>query len=346
MTTVRAVALLSGGLDSALAAALVRLQGVEILGLHFASPTACRGDVREVASSLGIPLVVREKGDEYLALLRRPKFGYGRNMNPCIDCRSFMFQRGRALLAEHEAQFLVTGEVLGQRPMSQTRSAIDRIDRDADVRGLVLRPLSAQLLPPTLPEREGWVSRDAMHAISGRGRHAQLALAEALGVRRFESPGGGCLLTDAGFSDKLRDYFTHVEEPATRMDDVALLSVGRHLRVSPRLKLIVGRRADENERLARESLDGRWLVAPVGFNGSSVLGCGPLDDDGLAAALDQILRHSRSAQPHDQVVVRTREGEQLRRLHETLRSGAPGDSWTTPSTVESLGAEVVTERTP
>src|SRR5690242_13974721 len=151
MAVVRAVALISGGLDSALAAAIVLRQGVDVIGLHYASPTACRVDAPAVAESLGIALEVVPKGEAYLSLLRHPKFGYGRNMNPCLDCRSFMFREGRALLERHDARFFVTGEVLGQRPMSQTRSAIDRIDRDADVRGMVLRPLSARLLPPTLP---------------------------------------------------------------------------------------------------------------------------------------------------------------------------------------------------
>src|SRR5437870_10524968 len=167
MTTgIRAVGLLSGGLDSALAAKLLLEQGIDVIGLHLESPLSCRSDVRALARDLAIPLVVRAKGEEYLRLLRHPRWGYGRNMNPCLDCRRFMFTLGADYLEEFGAKFLFTGEVLGQRPMSQTRSAMQLIDRAAGLTGWILRPLSAQLLDPTEPEKRGWVDSSTLFAIA------------------------------------------------------------------------------------------------------------------------------------------------------------------------------------
>jgi hypothetical protein len=317
MPAPRAVALLSGGLDSALAVKLVQLEGVEVVGLHLSAPTACRADARAVAGDLGIALEVRAKGEEYLRLVRDPRHGYGRNLNPCLDCRAFMFRRADAYLRELGGDFLVTGEVLGQRPMSQTRAALERIDRDAGMRGRVLRPLSARLLPATLAEERGWVRREAMQAIAGRGRHAQLALAGRLGVRRFESPGGGCLLTDAAFSARLRDYFDHVAAPDMRLDDVALLSLGRHVRIADDLKLVVGRREAENRRLAAFVSAERWLLEPVDFRGPSVLGCGRRDAAALAHAAE-LLRAHAEAPPGAGVRLVSAAGAETLRLDDCL----------------------------
>ncbi|HEV2105923.1 MAG TPA: hypothetical protein VGU27_09355 [Candidatus Eisenbacteria bacterium] len=317
MPAPRAVALLSGGLDSALAVRLVQREGVEVVGLHLSAPTACRADARAVADDLGIALEVRAKGEEFLRLLRAPRHGYGRHMNPCLDCRAFMFRRADAYLRELGGDFLVTGEVLGQRPMSQTRAAIERIERDSGLERRVLRPLSARLLPPTLAEARGWVRREAMLAISGRGRHEQLALAERLGVRRFESPGGGCLLTDAAFSARLRDYFGHVGAPDMRLDDVELLAIGRHVRVADDLKLVVGRREAENRRLAAFVSAERWLLEPADFRGPSVLVCGGRSAAALAHAAEQLLAHAE-APPGARARVVTAAGEETLRLADCL----------------------------
>lgn len=317
MPAPRAVALLSGGLDSALAVKLVQREGVEVVGLHLSAPTACRADARAVADDLGIALEVRAKGEEFLRLLRAPRHGYGRHMNPCLDCRAFMFRRADAYLRELGGDFLVTGEVLGQRPMSQTRAAIERIERDSGLERRVLRPLSARLLPPTLAEARGWVRREAMLAISGRGRHEQLALAERLGVRRFESPGGGCLLTDAAFSARLRDYFDHVSAPDMRLDDVELLAIGRHVRVADDLKLVVGRREAENRRLAAFVSAERWLLEPADFRGPSVLVCGNRSAAALAHAAEQLLVHA-DAPPGARARVVGPAGEETLRLADCL----------------------------
>jgi len=311
---IRALGLLSGGLDSALAAALLLEQGLEVAALHLESPVSCRSDVREVARALGIPLTVRPKGEEYLRLLRDPRWGYGRNMNPCVDCRVFMLRRSREYLEESGADFLFTGEVLGQRPMSQLSGKLRLIDRQAGVEGLILRPLSAKLLPETEPERRGWVDRSRLLAISGRSRHVQLAEAERLGLERYQSPAGGCRLTDAIFSRKLRDLFDHAPRSAVAEADVELLSVGRHFRLGPALKVVLGRDAAENARLARLQGGPRWLVEPDGFTGPSALVCGPRDEASLGEAIQLITHYARASGPHDHVRWQSGDGVRTRRV--------------------------------
>lgn len=289
---IRALGMLSGGLDSALAARLLLDQGIEVIGFHLESPTACRNDVAEVAGDLGIRLISRAKGEEYLRLLRHPRFGYGRNMNPCVDCRIFMFRHGHAWLEEFEAAFLFTGEVVGQRPMSQQRHRMALIDREAGLEGWILRPLSALKLPETEPETRGWVDRSRLLGIEGRTRHEQLRLAEQYGLRHTTSPGGGCLLTDPLYSERLRDLFDHTPEPHTTMNDVALLSIGRHVRIADDLKVVLGRDHEENQKLAAFENGSRWRVEPEDFRGPTALVCGPCDERALSIAIDLILKHT------------------------------------------------------
>ena len=293
MAPIRAVGLLSGGLDSALAARLLLDQGIEVLGVHLESPTACRSQVREVAGQLGIRLEVRPKGEEYLRLLRSPRYGYGKNMNPCIDCRIFMFQLGRPYMEEFGAQFVFTGEVLGQRPMSQTRGAIALIDRKSGLEGYVLRPLSAHHLAETEPEKRGWVDRARLLGIKGRGRTEQMALADGYGLEHYQAPGGGCLLTDPKFSDRLRDLFDHTPESETTMEDVELLRIGRHVRGAGGVKIVLGRDAAENRRLEELARDRRWIVRPVAFAGPTVLVCGEESEELLAHAIQLLARNAR-----------------------------------------------------
>ena len=293
MNSIRALGLLSGGLDSALAAKLLLEQGIQVIGLHLESPTACRTDARAVARELGIELVVRPKGEEYLRLLRHPRFGYGRNMNPCIDCRLFMFRLGRPYLEEFGAGFLFTGEVLGQRPMSQTREAMRLIDRQSGMEGWILRPLSARLLPETEPERRGWVDRERLLAITGRTRTEQLALARNWGLTSFQSPGGGCLLTDPLYARKLRVLFERVPEETTTLRDIELLRIGRHFYQDRGDRIVLGRNAEENRRLRDFKGHGRWLVEPLEFSGPTALVCGPEEEESVDRAIELILRHGR-----------------------------------------------------
>jgi tRNA U34 2-thiouridine synthase MnmA/TrmU len=243
----KAVSLMSGGLDSTLATRLILDQGIEVHGLYLNSPFGCNEEVAKVAAHLGVPLQVVEKGMDYVDLVRNPKYGYGRNMNPCIDCRIYMFIAARKVMDEVGADFIVTGEVVGQRPMSQRRDALHVIDRDSEMDDLVLRPLSAKHLPPTLPEREGWVDREKLLDVVGRSRTVQLALADALALKEYASPAGGCLLTDSHFSERLSTFFEQNADPS--LTEVRLLRYGRHVDLGDGAYLILGRNKEENSAL-------------------------------------------------------------------------------------------------
>jgi tRNA U34 2-thiouridine synthase MnmA/TrmU len=261
MSKVKAIALISGGLDSILAARLVLEQGIRLIAVHFRIPfysdrSGFHGDKPVfsglVAQGLGTGLKVFDVKEEFLDILIDPAFGFGSSMNPCIDCKILMLKRARELMMKRGASFVVTGEVLGQRPMSQHRQAMNTVVRQAGLDGLVLRPLCAKLLEETLPERYGWVRREELLSINGRSRKAQLELAGSFGIKDYAQPSGGCLLTEPGFSRKLKDLITHGR---LNMADVKLLKVGRHFRISRRAKLVIGR--DQRENAALESLARR-----------------------------------------------------------------------------------------
>ncbi|MDP3788797.1 MAG: 7-cyano-7-deazaguanine synthase [Candidatus Omnitrophota bacterium] len=248
----KAIILLSGGLDSILAAKLALEQGVEVLAINFltifctCTHKGCQHAATKAAQELKIPLKVMNITEEYLQVIKNPKHGYGSNMNPCIDCRIFIFKKAKEYMKDVGASFLVTGEVLGERPMSQRRNAILLIEKEAGLKGLILRPLSAKLFDPTIPEREGIVERDKLLDIRGRCRKPQMALAKEFGINDYPCPAGGCLLTDPGFANRIKDL---IEHKALNMDNVKLLKYGRHFRFSNNTKLIVGRDEKENEIL-------------------------------------------------------------------------------------------------
>jgi tRNA U34 2-thiouridine synthase MnmA/TrmU len=277
---VRALALTSGGLDSLLAAVIVQQMGVEVVAVTFT--TFFTGSVREREEGKKVveqhyPVVVVPLGMEYVQLLRAPKHGFGRNLNPCIDCHRLMLQKAKELMPRHGADFLVTGEVLGQRPMSQ-RAVQQFHDQDValGLEGLVLRPLSAKLLPVTIPEENGWVDRDQLYDISGRTRTRQLALAAELGITVFPNPAGGCLLTDPHFTRRLRDLLSHASDEELEPLDFELLRRGRHLRLSPTVKLIVGRDHTENLWLQEQTYrEGEFILEPENVTGPLVVLRGP-----------------------------------------------------------------------
>jgi hypothetical protein len=203
----------------------------------------------QVGRELGVRLRVLGKGEDYLKVVEHPKFGYGRALNPCLDCRVYVLRKAAAIMREEAAQFVVTGEVLGQRPMSQHRAALKRIEVESGLMGLILRPLSAQWLEPTIPEKEGWVDRSKLLAIQGRSRGEQLALAAKQGIETFGCPSGGCLLTDPIMARRMRDLFRFC--PDYTMLDARMTTFGRHFRLHDGLKAIVGRDQSENDRLQR-----------------------------------------------------------------------------------------------
>lgn len=270
----KAVVLISGGLDSALAAKIIRLQGIDVIGLAFITPftqihrdSSLPGDglLRKLGQNIGIEIEVVDVSSEYLELIKNPCFGFGKNLNPCIDCHIFMFKKAKESMLEYKANFIISGEVLGQRPMSQNRSALRKIERETGLDGLLLRPLCAQLLPPTTPEQRDWVQRSRLFNFSGRSRKPQLELARQLGLEGFSQPAGGCLLTDPGFSRRLRDLLTNQRE--LNLDDIEFLKLGRHFRLSPQAKLVLGRNQEENERLISLVQPRNLLLKPMDIPG-------------------------------------------------------------------------------
>jgi tRNA-uridine 2-sulfurtransferase len=272
---IRCVGLLSGGLDSILATKLMMDLGLEVHCINFRSPfcTCTSHNMACSAAELamrqlgdGVTLEVQEVLDDYLELIKHPHRQVGRGLNACLDCRAFKFRRAWDYAQSIGARFLFTGEVLGQRPMSQHRRSIDIIDRDADLVGKVLRPLSAQHFPETEAELEGWVDRDKLLDLSGRTRRPQIALAAEWGIDEYPCPAGGCLLTDKGFSSRLRDLFDH--HPDCTPADVQVLKLGRHFRTPDGGKLVVARNDGENRRLT--------ALAPAGTLAHLVEIPGPL----------------------------------------------------------------------
>ncbi len=271
----KGVLLLSGGLDSSLSGLILREMGVPLVALHLESPFGCDSLAEQMAGEIGIPLVKRPKGDAFLDLLAHPKYGYGSAMNPCIDCRIHMFAMGKAFMEEVGASFLVTGEVLGQRPMSQKKRSIEAIDADSGMEGRVLRPLSAKLLPETFPERDGTVDRKKLFGWAGRSRKPQLALARRLGLSVIPSPAGGCLLTDSHFRERVGDFVAvdWTGDPGKggeRAPIASMLRYGRHFRFEEGEWVIVGRDQTDNLNLETHIRSAGVAFRPKGFDGPLV----------------------------------------------------------------------------
>lgn len=295
----KAIALLSGGLDSTLAAKVVLDLGIELEALNFLTVfCTCtnRGETclasQKAVSALGIPLNVLNVSEEYLHVVKNPKHGYGSNMNPCIDCRIFMMKRAKAYMEKIGASFIVTGEVLGERPMSQRRDSMRLIEKEAGLDGLILRPLSARLLPASIPEKEGWVDREKLLRVQGRSRKPQIQLADHYGIRDYPCPAGGCLLTDPGFAKRIRDLMHHHSD--FTLNDVHLLKMGRHFRLSPRLKLVVGRNEEENQKIQTFSGEGDVLLRLSRFPGPLSLLRGEAGEREIEKAAAITARYSKA----------------------------------------------------
>ncbi|OHB74762.1 MAG: hypothetical protein A2Z34_06515 [Planctomycetes bacterium RBG_16_59_8] len=273
----KAVALLSGGLDSILAVRLILDQGIKVTALRFLTHFGCDAigggscghDVSGLSREMGFELKHCHLGEEYVGMVKNPRYGWGKNMNPCIDCRIMMLRSAREFMEVSGASFLFTGEVVGQRPMSQRRDSFPVIDRDAGLKGYILRPLSAKLLPITIPEAEGIVDRSRLMDISGRSRKRQYELAARFGITEFGQPAGGCLLTEPNYSVRLRDLFAHVEHPGT--GDINLLRLGRHFRPNRLCKIVVGRNELENRAIEGLVDAEDVVVQPVDFMGPATI---------------------------------------------------------------------------
>ena len=270
----KAIALISGGLDSTLAAKLIKEQGIEVIGLRFKIPF-CPPRNKDF-SDIGIDIREANISDGFLEMMKNPRYGYGSQMNPCIDCKILMLCKAKEFMEQYGAKFIITGEVLGQRPMSQHKQALLNIAKRAGLEGLVLRPLSARFLPETIPEKEGWVKRDNLLSFSGRGRKQQIELARIFGIKEYAQPAGGCLLTDPEFSKRFKDLLSH---EGLNQNNVELLKLGRHFRFSERAKLIVGRNEKENARLADLAGENDYLFMPYEIAGPTALGRGVFTDE-------------------------------------------------------------------
>jgi tRNA U34 2-thiouridine synthase MnmA/TrmU len=291
----RAIALLSGGLDSMLAIRILQLQGVYVEALNFRTQFACcRETAARAARLLDVPLTVLAEQDDYLDVVRRPKFGYGRGANPCVDCRIYMFQRARAHLEATGADFVVSGEVLGQRPMSQKRRDLLIIERHSGLDGRLLRPLSAKRLPPTLAEQTGAIDRARLFDFSGRSRKGLIELARQFGFPEQEIPGPstGCMLTQQRFAPRVYDLI--YQKPDNTRWDFELLKIGRHLRYNERAKVVVGRRETENLQLQRIAEEGcvrdALCLVPHNFSGPTALIVGRASPEAVDFAGGLILR--------------------------------------------------------
>jgi tRNA U34 2-thiouridine synthase MnmA/TrmU len=274
----KAIALMSGGLDSSLAAKIIKDLGIELIALNARGPFclcnrkkadgSCSHEAGRASEELGIKLIAVNTSKEFMEIVKNPKHGYGSNMNPCLDCRILLFKKAREAMASEGASFVITGEVLGQRPMSQRREAMKLIDKEADLEGFVVRPLSAKALEPTIPERLGWIDREKLLSISGRGRREQITLAKELGINDYPCPSGGCLLTDPEFSRRLRDIMRFGE---FSLSDIQFLKIGRHFRLSPKAKLVVGRDESENARLEALKEERDFFFRPEDLAGPSAV---------------------------------------------------------------------------
>ena len=285
----RALALVSGGLDSVLAARLMLEQGLEVRGVSFESPFFSARAAAASCDEMGIELTVIDIGEDLLRVIAAPKHGFGKHMNPCIDCHALMVRRAAEHLDELGASFVVTGEVVGQRPKSQMRFGLEAVERESGLKGLLLRPLSARLLPATIPEMEGWVDRDKLLGLHGRTRKPQMELAAKLGIETFASPAGGCLLTDENYARVFKDLRDHDE---VTIESVRLIAVGRQFRLPDGSRLSVGRNHAENESLFDLCPADALALKTSGHKGPVGVLTGPSGQADLMKAAAIVARYS------------------------------------------------------
>ena len=283
MKSGKCILLYSGGLDSLLAGKILIEQGIEVTGLHcilpYFPPDMNPDHLKEsiMAKKIGLNLIHYRCGDDYISMLKNPQHGYGKHINPCIDCKIFFIKKAAELMVETGADFVATGEVVGQRPMSQQKHTLIHIE-NSTLKGRLLRPLSAKLLDPTIPEIEGIINREKLYGISGRGRTEQIQLAKSFGIKDFASPAGGCLFTDAFIASRVRDLI--INEPNFDQSELYLLKIGRHLRITPSLKIIVSRNEIDTNELEKYENNSDYFFKPE-FSGPSVYAKGILSEESI-----------------------------------------------------------------
>ncbi|MCK5451541.1 MAG: tRNA 4-thiouridine(8) synthase ThiI [Candidatus Omnitrophica bacterium] len=301
----KAIALISGGLDSLLAAKVIEAQGVEIQGVVFVTQFASRDTegfiqrVKESSRDADIDIKVEDMSEEFLEVLARPEHGYGSQVNPCIDCKILMLRKAKKMMEKENADFVITGEVLGERPMSQRKEALQIIKKRSHLEGYLLRPLSAKLMEITVPEEKGLIDREKLYSISGRSRQPQFKLAKEYGLKRFFAPGGGCLLTDPRFAGRLKDLMERKEVTA---ENIAFLKYGRHFRLKDGTKVIVGRDEKENDVLCSLKKNNDIILRLPEKNGPDVILKGINSDENIKKAAEMVISHSSSKNSELEIV--------------------------------------------
>jgi tRNA-uridine 2-sulfurtransferase len=293
----KGIVLISGGLDSLLAARVLMDQDLDLIGLYgalpFVAPDAAAADLKpaQLASQIHLPVHVHRCGKEYINMLRNPSHGYGKHMNPCIDCHIYFIKIAAELMRDVHADFVATGEVVGQRPMSQMRHTMNHIEKETGLKGRLLRPLSAKLLKPTIPEDEGIVNRGLLLGINGRSRKEQFELARKYNIEKYESPSGGCLFTDRFISSRVRDLLVH--DGGVDSVDLYLLTIGRHYRISDAAKIIVSRNERENNELEKYRHIADYFFVPE-FKGPAVYVKGAITDGDMKLIGSIMLRYGKA----------------------------------------------------
>ncbi len=306
----RAIALYSGGLDSLLSILIIKEQKIEVIAFKFLTGfvDALKESDLGYAKKFGFQLMEVDIREKFLSLLKKPKHGYGKNLNPCIDCKILMLKEAKELMSKYGASFVITGEIVSQRPMSQKRELLLHIEKEASLTGLILRPLSAKLLSPTKPELEGYINRELLYDLWGRGRKAQLFLAKNFGVEKIPQPASGCLLTDPLFCKKVQDLISHDQ---LDIENTELLKIGRHFRLSKKCKAIVGRNEGENEILMNRK--GAALIYPSDLKGPVILILGEHSQIDIDKACEICVYYSKSK--HASLVIREKEEEKIKEFN-------------------------------
>ncbi len=343
---IKAIGLLSGGLDSTLAVRIIHDQGIHVHAVNFhtgfcfadtrradrrkdkdkpvaGGPT----DAKSAVAGTDIPLEVVDISQGYLDVIHHPKYGYGKNVNPCVDCRIYMFNLAHWMMEQYEADFVFTGEVLGQRPKSQHMKQLGIVAEKSGIGDRLLRPLSAQLLPETLPEREGWVDRDKLFGFHGRNRTPQMELAAELGIDGYPQPAGGCcFLTDPAYGHRVRDLWQHSVKDELEWDDYLLLKTGRHLRVKPDLKVIVGR--DEGENLFLEQFAKDMIrLEPIDITGPVTVVDKPISEENLQISARLTACYSSHHNQHDTIDIKIQDQETERTVSVKPFSREEANRW-------------------
>lgn len=283
---IKGLGLCSGGLDSILSALVLRKQGIEVAWVSFETPFFSADKARNASFNHEISLIVKDITDRYMPMLKNPKCGYGKHMNPCMDCHALMFRIAGEMMEETGSDFLFSGEVMGQRPMSQNKNSLRYVEKNSGYDGYILRPLSAKVLPETYMELNGLVDREKLCGFSGRSRKPQMALAEEFGAVDYPAPAGGCLLTDEGYSKRLRDLFEHQDDWS--IEELNLLKCGRHLRLDKYTKIVIGRNKKDNDRtmscyrpdkdilIEMKEIPGPVILIPNGCPNDGILRAGSI----------------------------------------------------------------------